>query len=273
VLLLDDLGHPVPDAHLESIAHGVLLLERMVVHYGGARRRLQVTKMRGVALREGYHDFVIATGGLRVFPRLVAAEHREVGGADTVASGVLALDALLGGGLDAGTSTLFLGPAGTGKSSLAQQYAVAAAKRGHRAAIFLFEELAETALRRADGLGLPLRSCLESGHVTIDQIDPMQLSPGEFAHRVLHRADDGATVVVIDGVNGYLNAMPEERMLVVQLHELVSFLSKRGVLTILVVTQQGTIGQMHSPVEMTYLADTVVLLRYYEVAGAVHQAI
>jgi circadian clock protein KaiC len=275
VLLVDDRSAPSGDGgHLESISHGVVLLERVAVRYGGARRRLQVTKMRGVQLREGYHDFVIVRGGLVVFPRLIAAEHRGARLRETVPSGIATLDQLLGGGLDSGTSLLIMGPAGTGKSSLAQQYAVTAAERGHRAALFLFEEIAQTALQRADGLGLALRAYVESGRISIDQVDPAQLSPGEFIQTVRERAQEkGARIVVIDSVNGYLNAMPEEQLLVVHLHELLTFLSQRGILTILVITQQGVIGRTESPIDVTYLADTVILLRFYEAAGIVHQAI
>jgi circadian clock protein KaiC len=274
VVLLDDRSGSSTDGHLESISHGVILLERRVVHYGGARRRLQVVKMRGVPLREGYHDFVIETGGLRVYPRLVAAEHRESRRSTTVASGVAALDQLLGGGLDSGTSTLILGPAGCGKSTLAQQYAAAAAARGDRAAFFLFEESPEIALRRADGLGLPTRASVDAGRILMQQVDPVQLSPGEFVCRVRRTVDErDARVVVIDSLNGYLNAMPEERLLVVQMHELLSFLNQRGVLTLLVVSQLGMLGPMQSPVDVTYLADAVVLLRFYESCGALHQAI
>jgi circadian clock protein KaiC len=252
----------------------VILLERLVVHYGGARRRLQIVKMRGVPLREGYHDYVIKTGGLEVYPRLIAAEHREGGPAVTVASGVAALDQLLGGGLDSGTSTLLLGPSGSGKSTIAQQYAVAAATRGDCAAFFLFEESTEIALGRAEGLGLPIRAHVDAGRILVQHVDPVQLSPGEFVCHVRRTVDERrARVIVIDSLNGYLNAMPEERLLVVQMHELLSFLNQRGVLTLLVVSQLGMLGPMQSPVDVTYLADAVVLLRFYENRGAVHQAI
>ena len=274
VVLLDDRSEGSKDGHLESISHGVILLERLVVHYGGARRRLQILKMRGVPLREGYHDFTVKTGGLIVYPRLIAAEHREGRGRTTVASGVAPLDQLLGGGLDSGTSTLILGPAGSGKSTIAQQYAVAAAARGDRAALFLFEESPEIALHRADGLGLPVRTNVDAGRIILQQVDPVQLSPGEFVCQVRRMVDErGARLIVIDSLNGYLNAMPEERLLVVQMHELLSFLNQRGVLTLLVVSQLGMLGPMQSPVDVTYLADAVVLLRFYESRGAIHQAI
>jgi circadian clock protein KaiC len=230
--------------------------------------------MRGVALREGYHDFVIRKGGVQVFPRLIAAEHRDVTPATTFDSGVPEIDRLVGEGLDSGTSTLIMGPAGAGKSSIAQQYAVAAAERGQRAALFLFEEIVETTLRRADGLGLSLRKHVDSGLITLRQVDPAQLSPGEFVHLVCNAVDaDGARLVVIDSLNGYLNAMPEERLLVVQMHELLSYLNQRGVLSILVMSQHGMLGQMSTPVDVTYLADTVVLMRFYEMQGAVHKAL
>jgi circadian clock protein KaiC len=274
VLLLDDRGPANGDGHLESIAHGVIVLERMAMQYGAARRRIQITKMRGVPLREGFHDFIIAKGGVVVFPRLVAAEHRQVTPGTTFASGIPEIDQLVGNGLDSGTSTLIMGPAGTGKSSIAQQYAVAAAERGQRAALFLFEEIIETTLRRADGLGLSLRRHVDAGRITLRQVDPAQLSPGEFVHLVCRAVDaDGASLVVIDSLNGYLNAMPEERLLVVQMHELLSFLNQRGVLSILVMTQHGMLGHMSSPVDVTYLADTVVMMRFYEMRGAVHKAL
>jgi len=274
VLLLDDRGPTSGDAHLESIAHGVILLERLPMHYGGARRRIQVTKMRGVALREGYHDFVLAKGGLAVFPRLIAAEHREVTPGRPFDSGIPEIDQLVGQGLDCGTSTLIMGPAGTGKSSIAQQYAIAAAERGQHAALFLFEEIIETTLRRADGLGLSLRKHVDTGRISLRQVDPAQLSPGEFVHLVCQAVEtDGASLVVIDSLNGYLNAMPEERLLVVQMHELLSFLNQRGVLSILVMSQHGMLGQMSTPVDVTYLADTVMMMRFYEMRGAVHKAI
>jgi circadian clock protein KaiC len=234
---------------------------------------MQITKMRGVQLREGYHDFVIARGGVVVFPRLIAAEHRDVAPMKTFDCGIPEIDQLVGGGLDSGTSTLIMGPAGSGKSSLAQQYACAAAERGERAALFLFEEIIETTLRRADGLGLPLRRHVDEGRIALRQIDPAQLSPGELIHLVCRAVDEqGARIVVIDSVNGYLNAMPEERLLEVHMHELLSFLNQRGVLSLLVLSQHGMLGQMTSPIDVTYLADTVILLRFYEWAGQVRKA-
>jgi len=274
VLLLDDRGPTSGDAHLESIAHGVILLERMPMQYGGARRRLQVTKMRGVEVREGFHDFVLVRSGLVAFPRLIAADHREIHPPTTFESGVAEIDRLAGGGLDSGTSTLIMGPAGSGKSSIAQQYAVAAAERGERAVLFLFEEILETTLRRADGLGLGLRRHVDAGRISLVQVDPAQLSPGEFVHMVCQAVDrDDARLVVIDSLNGYLNAMPEERLLVVHMHELLSFLNQRGVLSLLILSQHGMLGHMTSPVDVTYLADGVMLLRFYEVGGTIHKAI
>ena len=275
VLLLDDKTGQGSDLQLHSIAHGVLSLEHLAPAYGASRRRLRVVKFRGTDYRGGYHDFTIAAGGLSVFPRLVAAEHAApfVGGA--IKSGVARLDELLGGGPDRGTSTLLLGPAGSGKSSIAMQYAVAAAKRGDHAQVFVFDESLATLEARSRALGLPVADLRASGALHIQQIDPAEMSPGEFAFLVRQAVETrAARVIVIDSLNGYFNSMPEERFLLVQLHELLAYLGHRGVTTMLVMAQHGLLGNsVHSPVDSSYLADSVILLRYFEAAGKVRKAI
>jgi circadian clock protein KaiC len=275
VLLLDDLTIPQPDSHIQSIAHGVIVLEQMNPEYGGDRRRLRVRKYRGVPFRGGYHDYAIRTGGLEVYPRLVAAEHRESRPRLKLPSGITELDSLLGGGIEQGTSTLIVGAAGTGKSTLAAQFAAAAAGRGEKTALYVFDESPVTLLSRARELGIDLASPLDDGIVTIRQVDPAELSPGELVHSIRAAVEyDDVKVVVIDSLNGYLNAMPEERFLAVQLHELLSYLGQRNVATILVCAQSGLLGsQMSSPVDASYLADAVVLLRYFEANGEVRQAL
>lgn len=274
VLLLDD--HSVDgDGHLETLAHGVIELHRHSPIYGGTRRRLEIVKLRGVQFRDGFHDFSIERGGIHVYPRLVAAEHQPGYERASLATGVAALDALLGGGLDRGTATLLVGPAGSGKSALASQYASAAAAAGDQAAIYTFDESIDTLLARSDALGLPVRQHVEAGKIRIQQVDPAEMSPGRFAHEVRQRVErDHVRVVVIDGLTGYLNAMTEENFLLNQLHELLSYLGQNGIVTLLVATQHGLIGTaMQTPVDVSYLADTVVLLRYFEVHGRVRNAI
>jgi circadian clock protein KaiC len=275
VLFLDDRTSEANDLQLHSLAHGVISLEHLAPEYGAERRRLRVVKMRGQAFRGGYHDFVIRRGGLEVFPRLTASECRQKASNGQLASGVAALDALLGGGLDRGTSALLMGPAGSGKSTIATQYAVAAARRGERATIFTFDETLGTLLSRSSGVGIDLQPEIDAGGVSVQQVDPAELSPGEFAFLVRRAVErDGARTVVIDSLNGYLNAMPEERFLTIQLHELLTFLSQQGVNTILVVAQHGLLGTgMQSPVDASYLADTVILLRYFETNGEIRRAI
>jgi circadian clock protein KaiC len=275
VLLLDDKTSEAADLQLQSIAHGVVVLEHLAPEYGAERRRLRVIKMRGAGFRGGYHDFVIRRGGLVVFPRLVAADHRHAFERGTASTGVPAMDALLGGGLDRGTSALLMGPAGCGKSSLALQCVVAAAGRGERSAVFTFDESLGTLLARAEGLGMGLTAHLEAGRVTAQQVDPAEMSPGEFAHQARRAVESGgARLVVIDSLNGYLNAMPDERFLTVQLHELLTYLGQQGAVTLLVVAQHGLLGTgMHSPVDASYLADAVVLLRYFEAAGRLRRAV
>lgn len=274
VLLLDDRTSQDGDLQLQSLAHGVIALEQLAPEYGAERRRLRIIKMRGVRFQGGFHDFVISTGGLKVFPRLVAAATRAESTDGTAGTGIAKLDQLLGGGFDRGTSSLFIGPAGAGKSAIATQVAVTAADRGERVAIYLFDEGLNTFRRRAAGLGADVSAHVASGRIQLTQIDPAEMSPGEFADKVRHAVEhDGAAVVIIDSLNGYLNAMPEERFLVAQLHELFMFLRQRGVLAISVVAQHGIVGQMEAPVDLSYLADNVLLLRFFEADGAVRQAI
>ena len=274
VLLLDDRTSQAGDLQLQSIAHGVITLEQLAPEYGAERRRLRIVKMRGVRFQGGFHDFLIATGGLRVFPRLVAAESRNARENGAASTGIARLDDLLVGGLDRGTSTLFIGPAGAGKSAIATSIAVAAAQRGEHVAMYLFDEGLDTFRRRAAGLGTDVTEHVDSGRIVLTQVDPAEMSPGEFADNVRAAVDQAhASVVVIDSLNGYLNAMPEERYLVAQLHELFMFLRQRGVLAISIVAQHGLVGQMQAPVDLSYLADNVLLLRFFEAHGAVRQAI
>ena len=274
VVLLDDLTAQQDDLQLHSIAHGVVALEQTAVDYGAERRRMRVVKMRGIAFRGGFHDFIIEKGGVRIFPRLIAAEHHRSFVGDFTPSDDAALDKMLGGGLERGTNALFIGAAGVGKSSLALTYAIAAARRGEHAVIFAFDEGRGTIEARARTLGLPLQECLDSGYLRFQQIDPAEMSPGEFAALVQSSVEaDNARIVVIDSLNGYLNAMPDERFLILQMHELLSYLSQLGVLTILVLAQHGLVGPMDTPLDMSYLSDAVVMLRYFEVAGTVRRAI
>lgn len=275
VLLLDDMTSASHDLQVQSIAHGVARLEQLYPEYGSERRRLIVLKYRGVRFRGGYHDFAIKTGGLAVYPRLVANEHRPDIVMSRLDSGIERLDLLLGGGIETGTSTLLVGAAGTGKSTVSSQFVAAAAARGQRAVMFIFDESTNTLLTRTDGLGIPLRKYVDEGLVSIRQIDPAELSPGEFINEIRDRVEkEKTTIVVIDSLNGYLNAMPEEKFLIVQLHELLSFLGQAGVATILVGAHQGLIGsQMSAPVDASYLADAVILMRYFETKGEVRQAI
>lgn len=275
VLLLDDLTAAEHDLQVQSIAHGALLLEHTIPAVGSLRRRLSVTKFRGSDFRGGYHDYAIRRGGLEVFPRLVAAEHRSVTERGRLSSGIDALDLLLGGGIERGSSTLILGASGTGKSTITALFCTRAAELGHRSALFIFDESLNTLLARLDGLGIPLRKHYDAGRVRIQQVDAAEFSPGELAHSIRCSVEsDDARIVVIDSLNGFLNSMPEERYLVVQLHELLTYLGQRGVASLLVSTQAGIIGpSMNSPVDASYLADAVVMLRYFEAGGEVRQAI
>lgn len=274
-IILDDRTPDALDLQLQTLVHGVILLEQMSPQFGGQRRRLRVVKMREVKFRGGYHDFSIDDNGLLVFPRLIAAEYRQSHPPEQASSGMPALDQLLGGGLDRGTSTLLMGAAGAGKSALAMQFVMAATQRGERCMMFNFDEAIRTAIIRATGMGMDVQSALQKNLVAIHQIDPAEMSPGEFAHNLRKCVvEQGIRLVVIDSLNGYLNSMPEEKFLTVQMHELLSFLGQHGVITILVVSQHGLLGSsMVAPVDVSYLADTVILLRYYENAGEVHKAV
>jgi circadian clock protein KaiC len=274
VLLLDDRTAATGDLQLQSIAHGVVRLETLLPEFGGARRRLRVMKLRGVPYTDGYHDYMIRTGGLEVFPRLVAAEHRVPYVKESVSSGVAALDALVGGGLSRGTSTLIMGPAGSGKSLIASHFVHEAAARGEPAAVFIFDEGIGTYFAGTAGVGLDMERLADAGRLMVQQVDPAELSPGEFAARVRASVErDGARIVVIDSLNGYLNAMPDERLLSLHLHELFSYLRQLGVVTISVISQQGMLGQMPTPIDVSYLADAVILLRFFEAQGAIRKAI
>lgn len=275
VLVLDDKTHTAHDMHLHSIAHGVIVLEVATAEYGVLRRQLQVKKLRGTAYREGFHDFIIRRGGLTIFPRLVASEHRVPYAADVIKSGIDQLDELLGGGLTKGTSTLIIGPAGSGKSSLATQYVTTAAEHGERSSMFVFDESIATLLERSAGLKMPLSALMDDGLVQVRQVDPAELSPGEFTHAVRKAVEEGgARLVVIDSLTGFLNAMPSERFLTLHLHELLTYLAQRGVTTILLVTQHGIVNAAGTPaVDASYLSDTVLLLRYFEALGEIRQAV
>ncbi|HUP22521.1 MAG TPA: ATPase domain-containing protein [Thermoanaerobaculia bacterium] len=275
VLLLDDLAAATDSQHTQTIAHGIVCLEQLVPEYGPHRRRLRVTKLRGVQFSGGNHDFVIGRGGLEVYPRLDAPKQRSAVVRELLSSGITELDELLGGGVERGTSTLLIGAAGTGKSTLATHLVVSAAARGERAACFIFDESLTTLVARSAALGADLRPHLEAGRVSVRQVDPAELSPGGLSHAIRTSVEcDGVSVVVIDSLNGYLNAMPGERFLTIQLHQLLSYLADRGVVTLLVAAQEGLVGsQLISPVDASYLADTVILLRYFEARGEVRQAI
>jgi circadian clock protein KaiC len=275
VLLLDDRSPGLAEAHFQSLVHGVITLDQSSQGYGAKRRRLEVVKLRGVQFRDGAHDYTIRRGGLAVFPRLVAAEHHRDFPAETLSGGVAELDTLMGGGLHYGTSTLVLGPAGVGKSTVASLYAAAAAGRGQNVAFYVFDESPRTLLSRSAGLGINLQEHVNAGRVRIRQVDPAALTPGEFAHEVRRAVEvDDVRVVVIDSLNGYITSMPEERLLTVHLHELLTYLGQQGVLSILVLAQHGLLGTwMEAPADVSYLADTVVMLRYFEAAGEVRKAV
>lgn len=275
VVMLDDRTAEGPDLQLHSIAHGVIALYVAVPVYGRARRQLQVLKLRGSDFSSGFHDFCIRRGGLLVFPRLVAAEHGAQFSQTLIESGVASLDALLGGGIERGTSTLLVGPPGCGKSTLALQYACSATARGDHVASFVFDETRAALLTRSLGMGLAVREGRGPGEISLRQIDPVEISPGEFATMVRSCVEqDGARVVIIDSLNGYLNAMPQDNFLIAQLHEVLSYLANQGVTTFMVVAQTGMLGAtMNSPVDASYLADSIVMLRYFEHGGQVKKAL
>jgi circadian clock protein KaiC len=274
VLLLDDMTTEGMDRAVHSIAHSVIHLDQLAPVYGGERRRLRIVKCRGQSFRGGYHDFTIAAGGVAVYPRLVAAEHRRTNMDELITSGIIELDALLGGGLAAGSSTLLIGPAGAGKSLLILQYIGAAIARGERAALFVFDEELGLLFARAKKLGFDLENMREANKLFVQQMDAAELSPGEFAHRVRTCVDrERISMVAIDSLNGYQAAMPEEQFLILHLHEVLQYLNRQGASTFLTVAQQGTIGDMKQSIDLTYLADTVVLLRFFEAAGRIRRAL
>jgi circadian clock protein KaiC len=274
ILLLDNPAGHDSDALLQSLVHGVIHMEQLSPEYGSERRRLRVNKLREVQFRGGYHDFVIRKGGLAVFPRLVAAEHHETVPSESLKSGVSELDDLLGGGLPRGSRTLMMGPAGSLKSSLAIQYASALARGGERAALFLFDEDEATMVARSEGLGMPVRRYVSEGLLQVRQVDPAELSPGELTHIIRESIErGGARMIVIDSLNGYLHAMAQEKLLVLQLHELLSYLRQVGVATVMVVALHGLVGQQQAPIDVSYLADNVILMRYFEAHGRVRRAV
>jgi circadian clock protein KaiC len=274
VVMLDDRTAEGPDLQLHSIAHGVIALDSTSPPYGQTRREIHILKFRGSNFVSGYHDFTIREGGLTVFPRLVSAQHSASFKPESIRSGVARLDALLGGGVERGSSTLLIGPPGSGKSTIAVQYATAATQRGDHAAAFLLDETKAALLARSAGIGITLKEGLGAGEIMLQQIDPAAISPGEFAHLVRDSVERGARVVIIDSLNGYLNTMPQNNFLTAQLHELLTYLNTQGVATFLVVAQSGMMGTtMTSPVDASYLADSVVMLRYFEHAGEVKKAI
>jgi circadian clock protein KaiC len=275
VLLLDDRTSRDSDLQLHSVVHGVISMNKVAREYGKTRRQLEIVKLRGTAYREGFHDYAIVTGGVRVFPRLVAADTRNESAPEVARSGITELDALTGGGLDRGTSTLLIGPAGCGKTSIAVHWAATAAARGECSAIFSFEEAPRTLITRAAGLGTDIRPHIANGKITIQRVDPAELTPGELVASVQHQVEhENTRIVVLDSLNGYLQSMPGEKFLAVHLHELLAYLGNRGVLTLMVLAQAGTMGsQLQSAVDVSYLADNILLLRYFENQGEVRQAI
>jgi circadian clock protein KaiC len=275
VLLLDDrTAEGSHDLQLQSIAHGVIILQSQERDFGVKRRRIEIRKLRGSSFREGFHDYTIETGGIFIYPRLIASEHRPGFRRMDVPSGLEGLDELFGGGIDTGTSTLFIGPAGCGKSTVALRYALSSAQRGEKAVIFTFDEALATMMERAKGLGMDTDEYLANGSLVIHQVDPVELAPGQFVARVRRLVEEqNQRLIVIDSMNGFLNAMPHEQFLAMQLHELLSYLGQQGVATILTLAQHGFIGNMQSPVDVSYLADSVLLFRYFEYGGTIRQAL
>ena len=274
VLLLDDMTGETDDKTVHSVAHGVLRMEELAPDYGAERRRMRVMKYRGQPFRGGYHDFTIITGGVQVFPRLVAAEFRALKQSIVLTSGIAEFDKLLGGGIESGSSTLIIGPAGTGKSLIVLTMAAAAVKRGERAALFIFDEELGLLFTRSKGMGIDLKALRDAGHLIIEQMDAAEVSPGEFAHKVRRCVEhEKIQTVVIDSLNGYQNSMPQEQFLILHMHELLQFLNRQGAATFLTVAQHGLMGEMRSPVDVTYLADTVIMLRYFEATGQVRRAV
>ncbi|MGV1868589.1 MULTISPECIES: ATPase domain-containing protein [Rhizobium] len=274
VLLLDDMTTEMMDKTVHSVVHGVIHLEELAPDYGSERRRLRIIKYRGRAFRGGYHDLAIKTGGVEVFPRLRAAEHRTDFARNILPTGNAEFDSLLGGGIERGSSTLLIGPAGTGKSTFTFEFVKAAVARGEKAAVFIFDEELGLLFARMKAMGLDLEGLSDQGFVHIEQLDAAELSPGEFTRRVMDRVTEAnAKTVIIDSINGYQSAMPDENALILHLHELLQYLNRQGANTFITVAQHGLFGDMKSPVDVTYLADTVILLRYFEAAGRVRRAV
>lgn len=274
VLLLDDQTRDQSDMQLQSIAHGVIRMEKLPRSYGVTRRRIEIVKMRGSAFREGYHDYTLREGGVVVYPRLVAGEHESWFLGQDVTSGVRELDLILGGGIPRGSSTLVTGPTGIGKSTICMQFAIAAATRGDRAIVYAFDEVLQTAKQRATSMGMEIEGPIERGMLSMTQVNPAELSPGEFIWQIRNDVEErDARVVVIDSLNGLLYSMPGELDLILHLHELLAFLSQKGVVTLLVMTQKGVVGSMSSDLNVSYLADTVLLMRYFEAAGEIRQTL
>jgi circadian clock protein KaiC len=272
-LFLDDLTQDAGETSLHSLAHAVIRLHQTPLQFGGDRRRLRIFKMRGRAFKGGFHDFVIRRGGIVVFPRLIAAEHhRDYSDATPVASGLPELDDLLGGGLDRGTSTLVMGPSGSGKSSIALQFASTALARGEKVLMVAFDETRRVLMKRAGGLGFALTDALEAGRLLLEHVDPAELSPGELSGMVRRAVEAGVQMVILDSLTGYQNAMPEETYLTLQMHELLTYLGQQGVVTILVLAQHGLVGPMQTTVDLTYISDTVLLLRFFEAEGRIRRA-
>jgi circadian clock protein KaiC len=274
VLLLDDNTAEDGNQHVHSLAHGVISLERTTPGYGTHRRQLQVVKLRGVDFIGGNHDFIIKKGGVELFPRLIASDHLKNFKPSIISSGIKELDDLFKGGLTTGTSSLFLGPAGSGKSTLAIKFAHETANRGSKVSIYAFDETVTILGHRAKALGMDIEKHLASGKIKICQIDPAELSPGELTNRIKQDViSNQVEMIIIDSLNGYLNAMPDERFLLLQLHELFTFLNQQGTTTILVAAQAGILGHMQTPADLTYLADTVLLFRFFETEGELKQAL
>lgn len=276
VLLIDDMTGSADerDVHLHSLCHGVLTLERLTLDFGAARRRMQVQKLRGVNFIAGYHDFTIQTGGIEIYPRLIASTHHSEFSGEVTQSGVVELDNLLGGGPRRGTSILLAGPAGCGKTTIALQYIFAACERGEPCTIYEFDERIGTLIQRARAFNLDLQPHIDSGLLVIEQNDPAEISPGEFAAKVRREVESRKTrMIVIDSLNGYMAAMPQEQHLILQMHELLSYLSQKGILTVLINPQIGLVGSMATNLNISYVADTVVLLRFFEADGRIRKAI